>query len=30
MRKKFENEKAEIYKKKNMLEDEKNQLIKVI
>ena len=30
MRKKFQNEKAEIYKKKNMLEDEKNQLIKVI
>lgn len=30
MKKKFEEEKAEIYKKKNMLEEEKNGLLKAI
>jgi len=30
MKKKFEVEKAEIYKKKNMLEEEKNGLLKAI
>lgn len=30
MKKKFEKEKAEIYKKKNILEEQKNQLIKQI
>ncbi len=30
MKKKFEQEKADIYKKKNMLEEEKNQLLKSI
>lgn len=30
MKKKFEQEKAEIYKKKNMLQEEKNQLLREI
>ena len=30
MKKKFEQEKAEIYKKKNMIEEEKNNLLKEI
>lgn len=30
MKRKFEDEKAEIYKKKNMLEEEKKTLIKAI
>ena len=30
LKKKFEQEKAEIYKKKNMLDEEKNQLLKDI
>lgn len=30
MKKKFEQEKAEIYKKKDMIEDEKNKLLREI